>query len=189
MTGIDLTAEYTAVARTLSEWTGQQDSLRFETAGALDMPFADESFDGALQLHVGMNIADKSALFAEVFRVLRPGSRFVVYDIMRKADGEVAFPVPWASDPATSFVDDSPTYRGAMSAAGFEVVEERDRTDFAQDFFAALQERIAREGGPAPLGLHLIMGPDARVKIANMVRAVSDGLLAPTEMVGQKPAS
>ena len=79
-------------------------------------------------------------------------------------------------------------YRNTRHNVGFEVVEERDRSDFARDFFAALQERIARGGGPAPLGLHLIMGPDARVKIANMVRAVSDGLLAPTEMVGQKPA-
>ncbi len=183
VTGLDLTAEYVEVARTLSEWTALDHLVRFEVGSALDMPFADSSFDGATQLHVGMNISDKRELFAEVHRVLRPGGRFALYDIVRLSRGEIGFPVPWASDPSTSFVDDLPSYRRALDEAGFQVEQERDRGDRALGFFAELARRIAQQGGPAPLGLHLLMGSEAPQKIANMVEAVEAGTLAPVELI------
>jgi ubiquinone/menaquinone biosynthesis C-methylase UbiE len=48
-------------------------------------------------MHVGMNIEDKDGLFAEIYRVLRPGAAFGVYDVMRQKDGGLAYPVPWAA--------------------------------------------------------------------------------------------
>jgi ubiquinone/menaquinone biosynthesis C-methylase UbiE len=45
-------------------------------------------------LHVGMNIDDKESLCLELARVLQPGSRFAVYDVMRTGDGELSFPTP-----------------------------------------------------------------------------------------------
>ena len=39
-------------------------------------------------LHVGMNISEKATLAAEVFRLLKPGGRFGIYDLMRAGDGE-----------------------------------------------------------------------------------------------------
>ena len=35
----------------------------------------DNSLDAGFMLHVGMNIADKDALAASVFRALKPGAR------------------------------------------------------------------------------------------------------------------
>ena len=86
------------------------------------MPFADRSFDGAYMMHVGMNIEDKAALCAEVSRVLRPGARFGIYDVMRTGDGEIAYPVPWATTAATSFLAQPAQYRQALEAAGFSVI-------------------------------------------------------------------
>jgi SAM-dependent methyltransferase len=188
VTGIDLTPSYVDVATELTRWTGLVETTRFEVGSALEMPFDDESFDRAVQLHVGMNISDKVTLFEEVYRVLKPGSRFGVYDIMGMSDEEISFPVPWATDSSTSFVSDISTYREALSGAGFDVTEERNRGDFAVDFFAALKARTASAGGPPPLGLHLIMGADAMLKISNMVEAVGAGTLAPVEMICDKPA-
>jgi ubiquinone/menaquinone biosynthesis C-methylase UbiE len=105
VTGIDLTEEYVAVARSLSRRTGLDGQVRFEQGSALALPFADAGFDGAYMIHVGMNIADKPALMRGVARVLRPGGFFAIYDVMRVGPGELAFPVPWASQPATSFVE------------------------------------------------------------------------------------
>jgi len=183
VTGIDLTPEYIEVARTLSGWTSLDDRLDFEVASALDMPYDDESFDGVTQLHVGMNIADKAALFREIHRVLRRGSRFALYDIVRTSDGDVTFPVPWAGEPANSFVADLPTYRRELATAGFEVLVERDRGEFAVEFFTAMRERAASQDGPPPLGLHVIMGPDASTKIGNLIAALTDGTLAPVELI------
>ncbi len=183
VTGIDLTAEYIEVARVLTGWTSLDDRVRFEVASALDMPFGDATFDGATQLHVGMNIADKTSLFREVHRVLRPGSRFALYDVMRLTGDDVTYPVPWATDASHSFVADLPTYLGELVAAGFDVLAHRDRATIAAEFFAAMRRRSMDPDGAPPLGLHVIMGPDASTKVANMVGAIEAGTLAPIEVI------
>lgn len=189
VTGIDITPSYTAVGEELTRWTGLAERVHFATGSALDMPFPDGHFDRAVQLHVGMNIADKAGLFREVARVLAPGGRFGVYDIMAKADGQPNFPVPWASEVSTSFLATPATYRGLLEDAGFVITAERDRGEFAADFFAGIAARNAEAGGPAPLGLHVIMGPEAPTKIGNMVAAVQAGDIAPVEMICEKPAT
>lgn len=188
VTGVDLAPNYVAVARELTEWTSLSDRVRFEVGSALEMPFDADSFDGAVQLHVGMNIEDKQRLCDEVFRILRPGGRFGLYDIMRTSDDPLPFPVPWAADESMSFVDDLPTYRTALEAAGFEVEQLRDRCAFAIDFFASMRKKSENEGGPPPLGLHIILGQDAPLKIANMVDAIVAGTIAPVEIICRKPA-
>ena len=189
VTGLDITPGYIDVARTLSEWTGLDELNRFEVGSALDMPFDDHSFDGATQLHVGMNIADKAALFTEVYRVLRPGGSFGVYDIMRTDEQPFDFPVPWANDESASSVAGVGTYRDGLQAAGFELGAERNRREFAIEFFTAMRERTAQQGGPPPLGLHVIIGADTPTKMANLVGALVAGTLAPVEMICHKPAA
>ncbi len=46
------------------------------------MPFADASFDVVWTQHASMNIADKDRLYAEMHRVLGPGRRLALYDIL-----------------------------------------------------------------------------------------------------------
>lgn len=186
VTGIDLTPTYVEIGRALTDWVGLAGQVRYKTGDATCMPFDDATFGQAVQLHVGMNIADKTALFAEVHRVLEPGGTFGLYDIMRTSDGEVAYPVPWATEASTSFVEDAPTHRSALEAAGFVVTAERDRRDFAIEFFAGMQKRAKEADGPSPLGLHLIIGNDTPTKIANLVEAIESGFLAPVEMICRK---
>ena len=99
VTGVDLTESYVETARALTEWVGLADQVTFEVADATGLPFADQSFDAAIQLHVGMNVADKVAMFTEAARVLRPGSRFALYDLMTTGQPSPDFPVPWARTP------------------------------------------------------------------------------------------
>jgi ubiquinone/menaquinone biosynthesis C-methylase UbiE len=96
VTGIDLTAEYVETGNTLCQWVGLGGRISLHQGSALAMPFTDSSFDAAYMLHVGMNIEDKEKLAGEVARVLRPGSVFGIYDVMRTGPGDLAFPVPWA---------------------------------------------------------------------------------------------
>ena len=42
------------------------------------------------------------------------------------------------------------------------------------------------EGGPPPLGLHIVMGPDAGVKVRNMAANISKGAIAPVLMLSRK---
>jgi SAM-dependent methyltransferase len=67
--GIDLTDEYVRVAEALSQRVGLGAKASFRQASATALPFPDATFDGAYMLHVGMNIADKKGVFAEVRRL------------------------------------------------------------------------------------------------------------------------
>ena len=182
VTGIDLSEEYVNVANALAARVGLDERVSCEQGSVLALPFEPESFDGAYMFHVGMNVEDKSRLFGEVRRVLAPSGRFGIYDVMRLAPGDLSFPVPWASGPESSFVADAASYRRWLEAAGFEVLKERNRRDFALEVFAQMRARGAA-AGPGPLGLHIVMGASAGQKVKNMIGDISAGLIAPTELI------
>jgi ubiquinone/menaquinone biosynthesis C-methylase UbiE len=182
VTGIDLTEEYVRVAQALSVRTGLAGQVSYRHGSALALPFPAGIFDGAYMLHVGMNIADKAALFGQVRQALKPGGVFGVYDVMREREGTLTYPLPWAAGPETSFLESSATCARLLAAAGFEVLTQRSRRDFAVTFFRELRARIAQSGAP-PLGLHILMGATTPQKIANMMSALEAGLISPTEII------
>lgn len=185
VTGVDLTPGYVETARHLTALLGLDDRVEFHVASAIDLPFADGSFDVATLLHVGMNIADKARLAAEAHRVLAPGGTFAVYDVMSTGPGEVDFPLPWATTPASSFLATPEDYRTVLAAAGFSVMAERRRTDLALASFRAMRERLATSG-PPPLGLHLLMGETAPQKVANIMAGLESGTVALIELLARR---
>jgi ubiquinone/menaquinone biosynthesis C-methylase UbiE len=186
VTGIDLTPEYIETAKAVCAWVGLDSRISLQQGSALAMPFADRAFDRAYMLHVGMNIEDKAKLCAEVGRVLRANSLFGIYDVMKTGDGELTFPVPWATTPASSAVARPSQYREALEKAGFTVIAERNRRDFALAFFDQLRAKTAAAGGPPPLGLHILMGRNTPEKVQNMIENVSSSRIAPVEMIARK---
>jgi len=187
VTGIDLTDEYVATGNALSKWVRLDRRVSLHQGSALAMPFTDRGFDGAYMMHVGMNIEDKEKLAAEVARVLRPGSPFGIYDVMRTGPGELSYPVPWATGADLSAVAAPERYQKALQEAGFSVAAKRDRRDFALQFFADLQARTAAAGGLPPLGLHVLMGKSTPEKIRNMIENIANGRIAPVELIARKP--
>jgi hypothetical protein len=135
-------------------------------------------------LHVGMNIADKNGLFAGVARVLRAGAHFGVFDVMRTGNGEVAYPLPWASTADTNAIAPPELYRDALSATGFEVLSERERRDVALDYFA--RQRAQAAAGPAPLGVHTLMGERRPELVRKMSESIAAGRIAPVEIIARK---
>jgi len=186
VTGIDLTAEYVETGQALCAWVGLEDRVTLHQGSALDLPFEDATFDAAYMMHVGMNIPDKARLFSQVARTLKPGGSFGVYDVMKIGEGNLTFPVPWASETETSALAALEDYKTALEAAGLSVVAERNRRDFALEFFAQLQAKTAAAGGLPPLGPHVLMGETRAEKIKNMVDNISAGRIAPVEVIARK---
>jgi ubiquinone/menaquinone biosynthesis C-methylase UbiE len=186
VTGIDLTAEYVETGNTLCKWVELDERVSLRQGSALAMPFTERSFDGAYMLHVGMNIEDKQKLAEEVARVLRPGSAFGIYDVMRTGPGDLAFPVPWATTASLSAVADSDRYKSALQKAGFNILAERNRRDFALAFFADQRAKTAAAGGPPPLGPHVLTGNNTPEKVQNMIDNISRGRIAPVELIARK---
>ncbi len=186
VSGIDLTKEYIDTGNALCAWVGLDNHITLHEGSALSMPFESETFDGAYMLHVGMNIEDKAGLFKEIYRVLKPGAVFGVYDVMRDGNGELAYPVPWAADSSTSHLSTPSEYSQALNENGFEVMEINNRIDFAMEFFRQLAEKTQASGGPPPLGLHTLMQKTTAEKVKNMIENISNGYIAPVEIVAKK---
>ena len=184
--GIDLTTEYIETGKALCSWLNLERNVTLEQGSALSMPFQNKTFDGGYMLHVGMNIEDKASLFTEIFRVLKPESSFGVYDIMRQKDGELIYPVPWATESNTSKLSTPDQYKQALIDAGFEVSKENNRRDFALKFFKQLRAKTEANGGPPPLGLHTLMQESTADKIKNMIDNIINGYIAPVEIIAQK---
>jgi ubiquinone/menaquinone biosynthesis C-methylase UbiE len=181
VTGVDLSEEFVRVAEILTRMVKLDHNVKFRQASALELPFASGTFDGAYEIHAGMNIEDKPRVFREVARVLKSGARFAIFDVMRTGDGAFEFPVPWALSPETSFVASTEDYREALRAAGFRIEHQRERRQFALEFFQRMMAQAAAAG--PPLGVHLLMGDRTPIMLKNIMAAISSGTLEPVELV------
>ncbi len=181
--GVDVTPELVEAARVLTERVGLAERVEFRVASALDLPFESRSFDAALTIHVGMNIADKERFYCEIGRVLKPDTFLAIYDLFHMG-AEIDYPVPWAEEESASFLVRPDELDRLLTRLGFEVVVIRNRTRPAAEAMRESARRAARAGrdeeaGSAPL----VMGPRWREKIANLAAALSEGRLGAYEFL------
>ena len=122
------------------------------------LPFANATFDVVFSKDSLVQIPDKAAIFAEAFRVLRPGGRFIASDWLRGGPAEYSaqmlefFRLEGIAYNMATLAESAAALRGA----GFEAVEIRDRhawyLDLAQRELEAmegpLQEVIVQRIGP-----------------------------------------
>ncbi len=173
--GIDLSPDFIRVGRQLTEQVGLAGLVDLRVASGDRIDLADASLDRAMIIHVGMNIPDKPAVFAEVRRVLKPGAIFGVYEQMQVGDGEPTYPLPWAEDERSSFVETAEAYALALQSTGFVVEHTEDR-------------RAATAGPPGPeprLSPAAVFGPSFAERIANNIAATRAGILVPTVMIAR----
>lgn len=185
VTGIDLVEDFIVAASGLTRRCRLADRVRFLRASALATPFASATFDGAYMIALGMNVADKPALFREARRVLKPGARLGVCDPMLVADapGSPSFPLPWG--PAeTSFLELPTTYRAHIEAAGFAIEEMTERGVMARRFFERERDRH-RDGAAQQVNLRALLGEDVTRRTANISAAVLAGIIAPVEIIAR----
>jgi MPBQ/MSBQ methyltransferase len=154
VTVLDPTEPFIRAGEALTERLGLQDAVEFYLGSGLDMPFADEHFDVVWTQNASMNIPDKARLVAEQWRVLSPGGRLVFQEIFAGPGGDLVCPVPWARDPATSFLVPPEQVRTLLREAGFE---ERVWLPLAPD------ERAPAAAATAPVrsAAAVVHGPDA----------------------------
>ena len=76
--------------------------------------------------------------------------------------------------------------RELLQSAGFEVLHWRDTTAEGREWFRKRVE-AARQGGPPPLGFHLLLGADWPEMAKNQVRNLDENRIALVETVCRKP--
>ena len=117
--GLDMTPDMVALARHNAEAVGA-DNVRFRLGEIEDLPFADGTFDAVISNCVINLSTDKPRVFREAFRVLKPGGRLHVSDVVLTADlpaGRRADLEAWAGCIAGAL--ETGDYLDAVRAAGF----------------------------------------------------------------------
>ncbi len=186
VTGIDLTPEYIDIAQVLTQRCKMSEQTRFEVANACAMPFADGQFDSAITLHVAMNIEDRETLYRETARVLKPGAVLAIYDVMAMNGEALEYPAPWASSEKTSFLKSPAEMSALLDGAGFDIMYEENRGEMAAAFFQKISSGNSENSGPPPLGVHIVMGKDAPLKVKNTMKNIVAGRIAPVIMTARK---
>jgi len=185
VTGIDLTRDYIEVARALGERTGLADRVEFHHGSATQLPYPGGSFDVVWTEHVQMNIADKARFYGEIARVLKPGGRLLFHDIFSRDGREPHFPVPWAANASISFLADTDAVADVLAAQGMRILDWEDRSADSLEWFRNAVARFNSQG-PAPLGLHLLMGGSALPKFENLIRNLEEARIAVIQAVAAR---
>jgi len=173
MTGLDLTADFVALAGMLAQRTRLSDKVTYRQGDALDLPFADASFDLVWSQNAAMNIADRDRLYAEMRRVLTPSGRLALQEIAAGPGGEPFYPTPWASDKSISFLVTPEATRAALERIGFRVVAWQDTTEEALEQQRA-RAKALETGSLPPLGLHIVIGEAFPTVTKNMLRNLQE---------------
>ncbi len=119
--GVDFTAEQLAKARSLTAASGF-DRVQFLEGRIEQLPAGDESADCVISNGVINLSPDKQQVFAEAARVLRPGGRLAIADIVSEqqlTDSIVCDADLWASCIGGAAQQDA--YRDAIEAAGLRI--------------------------------------------------------------------
>ncbi|GAB2232482.1 hypothetical protein Droror1_Dr00011519 [Drosera rotundifolia] len=132
ITGITINEYQVARARLHNKKAGLEDKCNVVCGNFLQMPFPDSAFDGAYSIEATCHAPNLKEVYAEVFRVLKPGALYVSYEWVTtsKFDGKNAEHVEVIQGIERG--DALPGLRRYDEVAetakrvGFEVVEERD---------------------------------------------------------------
>ncbi len=175
-TGIDLSNEYIRTAKELSKLVNLDSKTTFIQGDATSLPFDDNTFDVIWTQHVQMNIPDKEKFYSEISRVLKVGGHFLYYDILKKEDGEVNYPMPWASTSDLSFLFKEVEMGSFLKQSGLTKEQSTDQTQAGIDFFNALVAKL-KEFGSLKMGLNVLMGETTKPKLMNLLTHLKSGEL------------
>ncbi|TMJ92038.1 MAG: methyltransferase domain-containing protein [Alphaproteobacteria bacterium] len=173
VTGLDFTAEFVALAAMLAQRTRLADKVTYRQGDALDLPFADASFDIVWSQNAAMNIADRDRLYGEMRRVLVPGGRLALQEIAAGPGGDPFYPAPWADDKSISFLSTPHATRAALERIGFRVIAWQDTTQEALEQQMARTKALESASLP-PLGLHILIGEAFPTVTKNMLRNLQE---------------
>lgn len=130
---LDIVPEFCAAAVELCRRTGLDHLVDVVTGNATDLRFGDGEFDVVWTQHTAMNVEDKHALYTEFRRMVRPGGRLAMFDVVAGDGRPLHLPVPWASAPGQSFLESSDVVEKLLVATGWEPKVWRDPTEQIAD--------------------------------------------------------
>ena len=133
ITGLNITASQVALARQRVAEAGLADRIDLREGSATATPFARERFDVVVALECAFHFHTRVRFFQEAWRVLRPGGRLVMADIIPEvpeaatAEGSRQ-PISWRLVAAKFAIPAEnayprPVYASKLTGSGFDAVQ------------------------------------------------------------------
>lgn len=189
VTGIDVAALIVTLGQERIRRSGLGNRLEIQLVEPGPLPFGDSSFDIVFGKDAWLHIADKSAHFAEVLRVLKPGGRLAAGDWMKS-------PGLYSSDMEYFFKMEGLTYHLVTLAeygrflhdAGFVDIR---LTDITERYRAEAHDELTRMKGELAAMMHAEMGAEGNAHFLEDWRSLTvvldKGELRPARIWARKP--
>ncbi len=118
--------------------------------------------------------------------LIKPGGFFALSEHGLGPKGDPIFPLPWADEPAVSFLKTRAETEALLSKAGFERIEAIDTGPKYVEGYRTMLAKVEADGPPI-LGLHVVGGDDMAVRAANSTRSIEESRTFPIEVVCIQP--
>jgi sarcosine/dimethylglycine N-methyltransferase len=173
VTTLDPTHRFCELNEDLTRRSGLSGQVEVVEGDGRAMPFGDAEFELAWTQALWQSVDDKHALARELHRVLEPGGRLAIFEVVTgPAGGELDYPLPWADGPEESFVAAPGELRELLGSAGFEAeqwLEGMDAIGRIGDMAGSSHPGLA--SGAEGVTLALVM-PNFEERMAGLARNV-----------------
>lgn len=147
VTGLNLSERENEVARRRAEEEGVADRVEIRHGDFHDLPFPDASFDVVWSQESLLHAVDKRGVLEECLRVLRPGGRLVLSDLLMRRHVTDPERAELYSRVGTPEMWDFADYQDALRAAGFELIDADDWTDHVAPTYGAVRSALLERRG------------------------------------------
>jgi ubiquinone/menaquinone biosynthesis C-methylase UbiE len=187
VTGIDVTEEFIRAATLLTEHTNMGAQCKFVHGSATATPLADGVYDCVWSQNMMMNVANKAELFAEVWRLLKPGGLFAFEAVLAGSVATPHLPTFWAAHSDINHLVTWAKLEDLFAQAGLEVVTLRETT---ADVIKHGRRRKAafEQQDPHALTIHVIVPDNVEGKMSNALLNNEQGRTRTITGVCRKPA-
>lgn len=117
------------------------------------LPFRDGSLDGAVAECVLSAIPDVNTAARELARVVRPGGRVAISDVVREGPGPEGLDVFASRIACVGGALPAAAYRAVLQGAGFDPVDVEDRSEALVEMIDRVRRRLALLQGSLAVGL------------------------------------
>ena len=138
VTAMDTTIRFNALNEVFCDRSQLEDKVSVMRGDARQMPISGPTYDVAWTQALWQDVPEKKHLAAELHRVVVPGGRLALFEIVSGPGGEMHYPLPWADNPTESYPISSAEMRELLFRAEFTELEWKE----GPEVLAAAKEAV-----------------------------------------------